>query len=142
MTSAELQNLARSGALKRETPSAKELHELRRLADIRLKDAERPELDFENRFDLTYGAAHALAVFALRRMGYRSENRYLVFQALIHTAGIAAASWRVFDKAHQRRNAVEYRGLLQPDERLLAELLESTRTLRKLVDKLPKEPAA
>lgn len=143
MSSAELENLVGIGKLKREPPSAKELQELRKLADIRLRDAERKDLAFENRFELAYGAAHALALFALRRTGYRSENRYLVFQALVHTAGLATASWRILDKAHQRRNAVEYRGVMQQDERLLEELLETTRTLRTTVDKLkmPEEPA-
>jgi hypothetical protein len=144
MTSPELENLARIGKLKREPPALKELQELRKLADIRLHDAERNELAFENRFELAYGAAHALALFALRRLGYRSDNRYLVFQALVHTAGLAPASWRVLDKAHQRRNAVEYRGVLDKDERLLEELLQTTRRLRTAVDKLkmPEQPGA
>ena len=115
--------------------AAKELEELRRLADIRLKDAEREDLAFENRFDLAYGAAHAFALLALRRKGYRSENRYLVFQSLVHTAGMPAASWRVLDKAHQRRNAVEYRGVIEQDDRLLEELFSTTRELRALLDK-------
>lgn len=42
----------------------------------------------ENRFDLAYNASHALALAALRYNGYRSENRYLVFQALVHTVGM------------------------------------------------------
>ena len=135
MSSPELENLAKAGKLKREDPAAKELEELRRLADIRLKDAEREDLAFENRFDLAYGAAHAFALLALRRKGYRSENRYLVFQSLVHTAGMPAASWRVLDKAHQRRNAVEYRGIIEQDDRLLEELFATTRALRALLDK-------
>ena len=100
-----------------------------------LKDAEREDLAFENRFDLAYDAAHAFALLALRRKGYRSENRYLVFQSLVHTAGMPAASWRVLDKAHQRRNAVEYRGVIEQDDRLLEELFATTRALRELLDK-------
>ena len=88
MSSAELENLARAGKLKREPPSRKELEALQTSGEHRLADAERTDLSFESRFDLAYNAAHALALFALRRMGYRSDSRYLVFQALPHTAGL------------------------------------------------------
>lgn len=82
MSSAELENLVRAGKLKREPPALKELRGLRKSGEARLKDAQRDELSFDSRFDLAYNAAHAFALFALRRTGYRSENRYLVFQAL------------------------------------------------------------
>jgi hypothetical protein len=61
------------------------LEGLRASAERRLVDAERKELSFDSRFDLAYNAAHAFALIALRRMGYRSDNRYLVFQVLPHT---------------------------------------------------------
>lgn len=47
-------------------------------------------LAIESRFDLAYNAAHALALAALRARGYRSDNRYVVFQALPHTLGLPA----------------------------------------------------
>lgn len=49
---------------------------------VRLKDAANATLGLESRFDLAYNAAHALSLAALRWHGYRSENRYLVFQTL------------------------------------------------------------
>jgi hypothetical protein len=129
MPSGELDNLVRIGQLKKEPPGAEELTGLRRSGLARLADAERPDLAFESRFDLAYNAAHALALYALRRLGYRPENRYVVFQALPHTAGLAIGHWRVLAKAHEKRNLAEYEGYLEPDERLLADALAATRAL-------------
>jgi hypothetical protein len=137
MSSAELDNLVRTGKLKREPPSLKELTGLRKSAETRLTDAQRTDLSYDSRFDLAYNAAHALALFALRRMGYRSDNRYLVFQVLPHTAGMPAPTWRVLSKAHERRNQVEYEGTSGQDDRLLAGLIEAARALREAVGKMP-----
>lgn len=137
MGSAELENLARIGKLKPEPSSRHELEGLRSSAQTRLTDAERTDLAFNSRFDLAYNAAHALALFALRRMGYRSDNRYLVFQTLPHTTGLPVATWRVLAKAHERRNIAEYEGHLEHDEQLLADLLAAACALHKVVAKLP-----
>lgn len=125
MSSPELENLVRTGKLKHEPPAAREIEGLRRSGEVRLADASRPELSIESRFDLAYNAAHVLALAALRRLGYRSENRYLVFQTLPHTLGLPSAIWRVLAKGHERRNLAEYEGLLEVDERLLADLIDA-----------------
>ena len=129
MTSDKLENLVRIGQLKKEPPRADELAGLERSGLSRLTDAERHDLAFESRFDLAYNAAHALALYALRRMGYRAENRYLVFQTLPQTVGLAAGHWRVLAKAHEKRNLAEYEGYLEQDERLLADVLAAARAL-------------
>ncbi len=129
MSSDRLENLVRIGQLKKEPPSADELAGLWRSGLARIADAERRDLAFESRFDLAYNAAHALALFALRRKGYRPEHRYLVFQALPSTAGLATGHWRVLAKAHETRNLAEYEGYLEPDERLLTDVLAATRAL-------------
>lgn len=133
MTSPELDNLVRVGKLKREPPTDDEIAGLLRSAQERLADAGRTELSYSSRFDLAYNAAHALALVALRRAGYRSENRYLVFQTLPHTVGMEAAKWRVLAKAHERRNLAEYEGFLERDDRLLAELIAIAGELHGLV---------
>jgi hypothetical protein len=125
MNSPELENLVRTGKLKREPPAASEIEGLRRSGEARLADAAKRELSIESRFDLAYNAAHVLALAALRRLGYRSDNRYLVFQALPHTLGISASIWRVLAKAHEKRNLAEYEGLLEVDERLVADLIDA-----------------
>ena len=59
---------------------------------VRLRDAENTTLSLESRFDLAYNAAHALSLAALRWKGYRSDNRYIAFQALPHTLGLGLQS--------------------------------------------------
>ena len=72
---------------------------------------------------------HALAPYALRRLGYRTERRCVVFQILPETAGLAAGHSRVLAKAHDKRNLAEYEGYLERDELLLRDLLTATQAL-------------
>ena len=139
--SAELQNLQRIGKLKAEPPNARELAGLLASGQRRLADASRLDLAFDSRFDLAYNAAHALALYALRRLGYRSDNRYLVFQALPHTLGLPAAQWRVLARAHEQRNLAEYEGHLEHDDQLLVDLLAATGLLLAAINQLPKPDA-
>ena len=129
----ELENLARVGQLKREPPSDRELDGLLQSGSARLQDARGEWLSYDSRFDLAYNAAHALALCALRRAGYRSENRYLVFQVLPHTIGAGTELWRVLAKAHERRNLSEYEGHLERDDRLLEALIAATSHLQQLL---------
>lgn len=130
MSFPELDNLVAIGKFKREPPTEREIAGLLDSAEARLIDASRENLSYASRFDLAYNAAHALALVALRQAGYRSDNRYLVFQALSHTMDMEAAKWRVLAKAHEKRNLAEYEGDLEQDDRLLAELLVIARELR------------
>ncbi len=130
MTSAELENLVRVGQLKREPPVAPEIRGLLRSGEARLADAGNPGLSLESRFDLAYNAAHALALAALRLRGYRSENRFLVFQSLPHTLGLPPAVWRVLSKCHETRNLAEYEGAIDIDEGLVADLVKATQAVR------------
>lgn len=135
--STELANLLRIGKIKAEPPNARELAGLLASGERRLTDARRIDLAFDSRFDLAYNAAHALALYALRRLGYRSDNRYLVFQALPHTLGLPAAQWRVLARAHEQRNLAEYEGHLEHDDQLLVDLLAATGLLLAAIQKLP-----
>ena len=99
------------------------------VAKIKLQDARLDGLSKDSQFTLSYGAAHALSVAALRWHGYRSDNRYLVFQCLQHTIGFSNAQWRVLDQCHQKRNVAEYEGHLDINEALLKELLKLSRLL-------------
>ena len=96
------------------------------LARTRLDDARLSGASREGRFTSVYNAAHSAALAALRWHGYRSENRFLVFQCLLHTLGWPADRWRVLDTAHKARNLVEYRGKLNVDESTVKELVELT----------------
>jgi len=137
MISPELENLAKINKLQREPTSAREQQGLLASAQARLDDAIHGKLKFDSRFDLAYNAAHALALYALRRLGYRSDNRYLVFQTLPHTTGLPPEVWRVLAKAHERRNLAEYEGHLDHDEQLLKELVTAATRLRAVVESLP-----
>ena len=99
-------------------------------------------LSYDSRFDLAYNAAHALALYALRRLGYRSDNRYLVFQTLAHTAGVQSETWRVLAKAHERRNLAEYEGHLEHDEQLLTGLISAAMRLSAIIQALPPSKAS
>jgi hypothetical protein len=112
--------------LKAEAPDANEIEGLLRTGKARLLDARNRDLALESRFDLAYNAAHALCLSALRRKGYRSSNRYIVFQVLPHTLGLGPEVWRVLDKCHNTRNLGQYEGMLDVDEGLVADLIAAT----------------
>jgi hypothetical protein len=137
VSSEGLARLARAGQLKAEPPAGREFHGLLRLAHRQLADARKPGLSLESRFDLAYGAAHALSLAALRWHGYRSENRYLVFQCLQHTLGLGPEHWRLLALCHERRNAAQYEGVFEFDEKIMAELLKATDAVSAKVAALP-----
>jgi hypothetical protein len=124
-----LANLERIGKLKVEAPDARERAGLLRSATVRLQDARQPILSLESRFDLAYNAAHAAALSALRAHGYRSENRYLVFQCLEHTLGFTPKQWILLDQAHKKRNLAEYEGDLDVTPSFVNELIEQAAAL-------------
>jgi hypothetical protein len=101
-----------------------------------LNDAQLEGLSEEGKFLSAYGAAHGLATAALRWHGYRSDNRYLVFQCLQHTVGLASAKWLVLDNCHKKRNLAEYEGLFDVSSKLVEELIEVTKELLKSVESL------
>ena len=103
-----LENLCGSDKpLRQEPPDAKEFAGLKHSGLTRLVDAQKQTNSLESRFDLAYNAAHALCLAALRYSGYRSTNRYIVFQVLPHTLGLGPDVWRVLARGHGVRNRGE-----------------------------------
>ncbi|MFZ0208931.1 MAG: hypothetical protein WAL59_22950 [Roseiarcus sp.] len=138
MTKLELDNLVKIGQLKSEPGTRAEFDGMVASARKRLADARNESLAPESRFDLAYGAAHGFALAALRQKGYRSENRYTVFQALVHTVeGLDPVAVRIFAKCHNERNLAEYEGRTEVDERLLKELIRYAADLQKAIAVLP-----
>ena len=136
MSHPQLDNLVRAKQLKAEPPAESELLGLVRSGKRRLDDASLASLSLESRFDLTYNAAHALSLAALRYWGYRSESRYVVFQCLPHTLDLPPEQWRVLDQAHRKRNLAEYEGASDIDEQLVAAMLRVAREVAKRLDAL------
>ena len=122
--SSQLENLCGPGKpLRAEAPDASEFAGLMRSGIARLRDSQVAQLALESRFDLAYNAAHSMCLAALRRHGYRSSNRYIVFQVLPHTLGLGPEVWRVLNKAHEIRNLGEYEGDLNIDDRIVRDLI-------------------
>ncbi|MCK4507433.1 MAG: hypothetical protein KAU27_02760 [Desulfuromonadales bacterium] len=136
MTSQQFKNLVDIGQLKEETGDQREFDGLVHSGRSRLNDARLDVLSIESRFDLAYNAAHALALAALRWKGYRSDNRYIVFQCLPHTLGVGPEVWRVLAHCHNLRNRGEYEGFLEINERLVVDLIQAAEVVLSEVDKL------
>lgn len=128
-----LDNLVAIGKLKTEPPVQQEIDGLLRSGAVRIADAEKESNSLESRFDLAYNAAHAFSLAALRHRGYRSDNRYIVFQVLPQTIGLTNAEWRVLDSAHKKRNLTEYEGSSDIDEALVEAVVRIAREVEKRV---------
>ena len=126
MAHEKLDNLVKIDKLRAEDSTEEEVAGLIRSGLVRLADSKNKALNIESRFDLAYNAAHALSLAALRSSGYRSENRYLVFQCLQHTLELPNEQWRVLDQAHRQRNLAEYEGDIDVDEQLVEALIRVT----------------
>ena len=46
--------------------------------------------------------------------------------------------WRVLDKCHNTRNLGEYEGLMEVDERLVADLIVATQVVADAIGQLPR----
>ena len=132
-----LDNLVRTGTLKAEPAEPREFDNLVRSGRKRLDDARQAQLSPESRFDLAYNAAHALSLAAMRWHGYRpNRQRFVVFQALVHTLKLRPEMARILDMCHGKRNLVEYEGESEIDGRLLEELIRVTTSIAEAVDRL------
>lgn len=138
MMTLPLERLAGPGQpLAVEPPDAKEFESLKRSGLTRLHDAENTANSLDSRFDLAYGAAHALCLAALRYRGFRPVTRYIVFQVLPDTLGLGPEVWRVLSKSHDLRNRAEYEGAFEADERLVRDLITACRAVAAKLEGLP-----
>lgn len=137
MTS-QLERLSGPGKqLKPEPPDMNEFEGLKRSGHARLKDALNTSLSIESRFDLACNSAHALCLAALRWHGYRSTNRFLVFQLLPQTLGLGPEVWRILSKCHEIRNVAEYEGNLVINDRIVVDLLTACQSVGTTLTALP-----
>ena len=130
----ELENLCGPAKpLRHEPADAQETENLIKSGQLRLRDAQNKSLALESRFDLAYNGAHALSLAALRRLGYRATNRYIVFQVLPYTLGLGPEVWRVLSKCHDARNLSEYEGGMDINDRLVEDLIAATQKVAQML---------
>ena len=134
MNKDKLEALVKIKLLQTEDANVGEVESLIESGKVRLRDAGNCDLGIESRFDLAYNSVHSIALAALRKNGYRSDKRYLVFQCLEHTVGIQASHWRVLDTAHRKRNNAEYEGVFDVNEELVASIIRVTKEVLNLLE--------
>ena len=84
------------------------------------------------KFLLGYAVSYTFSLAALRRLGYRPTNRYVVFQCLPHTLGVGVEVWRVLADAHDLRNGLEYEGSDEVTEDLTEQVIRCAKMLGQL----------
>ncbi|MBP6529082.1 MAG: hypothetical protein KA260_03100 [Burkholderiales bacterium] len=129
MSIAALDNLVKIRQLAAEPRNETEIRRLLRMAQTHLADAQQTSVSVEGRYLSAYAAGHSAGLAALRHHGYRSENRYIVFQSLTHTLGWPAERWRLLDAAHRARNLAEYEGFMEVELSQVTELTHVVATL-------------
>ncbi len=131
MTFPGMENLERlvGKSLNREPVDADERAGMLAAAENSLRDARQTTISLQSRFTLAYNAGHSAALSALRFRGYRSNNRYIVFQSLQSTLGYKPEQWLLLDQAHKKRNLSEYEGDFDVTEAFVQELIENVEAL-------------
>ncbi len=110
-----LENLLKTGQLKRHDASADEIRRLFDAAKRSLKDAGAANISPESRFDLAYKAIMQLSLAALIICGFRPDtnrpgHHALVIQSLPKTMGLSAGQVAVLDTFRRKRNLADYTG--------------------------------
>lgn len=133
MSIKELENLVKVGQLKSEPSAKSEIETHIQSGRDRLRDASASGISLSGKFLLGYSAAYAFSLAALRKLGYRPVNRYVVFQCLPHTLSVGADVWRVLADAHDVRNGFEYEGSAEVTEDLSEQVIRCANVLDKLL---------
>jgi hypothetical protein len=120
---AALDNLVKIRQLATEPRNETEIRRLLHMAQTHLTDAQQTSVSVEGRYLSAYAAAHSAGLAVLRHHGYRSENRYIVFQSLTHTLDWPAERWRLLDAAHRARNLAEYEGFMEVEQSQVTALI-------------------
>jgi hypothetical protein len=116
-----LENLIRTGQLKRHTPNAGETQRLLAAARRNLHDANVTQVSDELRFDAGYKAIMQCAMIGLMANGYRpasnvAGHHQTMIQSLPLTLGVTNDAWLVLDALRKKRNLNDYSGdLIDPE---------------------------
>ena len=116
-----LENLIRTGQLKRHTPNAEETQRLLAAARRNLHDAGVTQVSDELRFDAGYKAIMQCALIGVMASGFRPAtsvpgHQQTMIQSLPLTLGVANDTWLVLDALRKKRNLNDYSGdLIDPE---------------------------
>ena len=110
-----LDNLVKTGQLKRHATDAMEVGTLLAAARRNLADAGAENISLENRFDAAYKCVMQCALAALMASGFRPDTKrpghhQTVVQSLPKTLGLPGARVAVLDALRHKRNLSDYSG--------------------------------
>lgn len=111
-----LQNLEQKNSLQtHDAPPAEIRQHLDNAIEL-LEDAKRGVNSLGTRFSVANNAGHALLMAAIKMHGYRPTtaqgHRQILYQLLDGLAPAATAAQETLSKAHNKRNRIEYEGVL------------------------------
>lgn len=110
-----LDNLVKTGQLKRHVTDAEELGNLLAAARRNVADAKAQNISVENRFDAAYKCIMQSALAALVASGFRPDTKMpghhqTVVQSLPKTISLAGDRVAVLDALRRKRNLADYTG--------------------------------
>lgn len=110
-----LDNLLKTGQLKRHATDGKEVGRLLAAARRNLADARAENISTENRFDAAYKCVMQSALAALMASGFRPDTKVpghhqTVVQSLPKTLGLPGERVAVLDALRHKRNLADYSG--------------------------------
>lgn len=112
-----LDNLLKTGQLKRHATNRREIGDLLAAARRNLADARAENISVENRFDAAYKCVMQSALAALMTSGFRPDTKVpghhqTVIQSLPKTLGLSGSRVAVLDALRHKRNLSDYTGKL------------------------------
>jgi hypothetical protein len=110
-----LDNLVKTGQLKRHSTDAAEVGQLLSAAKRNVADAKAQNISLENRFDAAYKCIMQSALAALMADGFRPDTKMpghhqTVVQSLPKTIGLPGDRVAVLDALRHKRNLADYTG--------------------------------
>lgn len=129
-----LDNLVKTGQLKRHATDAGEVGNLLNAAKRNVADAKAQNISVENRFDAAYKCIMQSALVALLASGFRPDTKVpghhrTVVQSLPKTIGLAGERLAVLDALRHKRNLADYTGASVDSSSLAACIREAEKLL-------------
>jgi hypothetical protein len=140
-----LDNLLRTGQLKRHPVDASEIERLLAAAQRSLSDARATTISPETRFDAAYRAITQVGLAALMAHGFRPDtsrpgHHVTIIQTLTLTLGIEGKRVTVLDTLRRKRNLADYTGDDVDDASVAACIQQADALLREALARLRKSP--